>query len=183
MLKWVLLIVGLTIATIFVVAFIKFMVKTEKDSKKSDKSEKEETVVDEYKPEERHIDIHSASSAIPITDMSKHDDAKAEHDFINDIMADFDTPISSGGFMDDMDDEFADYSKFAHNSKGRRRKPIDFDLDGDMADEYIPSSPDFSYLPKRQKQKKQPINKALNELPTELKVLMLSDIFDRKFFD
>lgn len=182
MLKWVLLIIGLSVLTIFVVAFIKFMLKTEKDIKKSDSKASEDKPVEEYTPEERPMDIHSASSVIPITDMSKHD-AKAEQDFINDIMADFDAPISSNGFMDNIDDEFADYSKFAHNSKGRRRKPIDFDLDGDMADEYIPSSPDFSYLPKRQKQKKQPLNKALNELPTELKVLMLSDIFDRKFFD
>ena len=181
MLKWVLLFVGIFIATVFVIALIKFMLKAEKDSKKI----ATEDVVgkpEEYKPEEAHINIHSASGAIPVTDMSNHYDKKSEQDFVNDILADFDKPIDSG-FVDNIDDEFADYSNFARNSKGRRRPPIDFDLEGDMADEYIPSSPDFNYLPRRRQPKKQPINKALNEMPTELKVLMLSDIFDRKFFD
>ncbi len=178
MLKWILLVVGIVISTIFVIALIKFMLKAEKDSKNITT----EDVVGkpkEYEPEDNNnapVSVHSASAAIPVTDMSKKD----EQDFVNDIMADFDGP---SGFVDDIDDEFADFSDFAHKSKGIRRPQIDFDLDGDMADEYIPSSPDFNYLPRRRQSKKQPIDKALNNLPTELKVLMLSDIFDRKFFD
>ena len=178
MIKWVLLVAGITIVSIFVIAIIKFMLKTEKDSKKEVNSE---DVVKEYNSYEQAIDIHSASAPIPVTDMSSHNDKKDEQDFINDIMADFDGPVD--GFADDVDSEFADFSEFAHKSKGRRRTSVDFDLDGEMADEYIPSSSDFEYLPRRQKPKKQPLNKALNDLPTELKVLMLSDIFDRKFFD
>lgn len=179
MLKWIILILVLSVVTIFVIALIKFMLKAEKDSKKADISTAEQ-VKEEYKQEEAPINIHSASGAIPVTDMS----SKAQEDnFINDIIddvPDLPMPMGNNGFFDDADDEFNDYSKFAHNSKGRRRQP-DFDLEGDMADEYIPDSPDFNYLPRRRQTKKQPIEQSLNELPTELKVLMLSDIFDRKF--
>ena len=69
MLKWVLLVAGLIIATIFVVALIKFMLKSEKDSKQN-ASKDEVGKVEEYKPDEKHIDIHSATSSIPVTDMS-----------------------------------------------------------------------------------------------------------------
>ena len=178
MIKWALLIIGIVVLTWFVIRIIKVMLKTEKESKKIVNEDKVEAKP-EYIPEEKAIDIHSATGGIPITDMSNNT-REDEIDFVNSIMDDFDEPISSN-FTDDLDDEFEDYSKFAHGSKGRRRKPVDFDLDGEMADEYIPSSPDFSYLPKRQAKKRQPLSTELNELPTELKVLMLSDIFDRKF--
>jgi hypothetical protein len=177
MLKWIILAITVVVI-LFVIAFIKYMLKVHKADKQ--KSTPVSEVTEEYVPEESHIDIHSASSGVPVTDMSKQVE-KEEQDFINDIMADFDAPV--GGFTDSIDDEFVDYSQYARKSKGRRRRPIDFDLDGEMADEYIPSSEDFSYLPRRQKPKKKPIAKELNDLPTELKVLMLSDIFDRKFFD
>lgn len=92
--------------------------------------------------------------------------------------------FASSGFTDHEDEEFFDYSRHMRNRK--KRKPVDFDLEGEMADdfEYIPSSPDFSYLHNHRPPKKKPtLEKSLNEMPTELKVLMLSDIFDRKFFD
>ena len=179
MIKWVLLAVGVLLATIFVVLFIKYMLRTEKESKTSTE-QKAETVEEEYKPQ-NHVDIHSASAGVPVTDMSAKpiDEYKPHSDVIDDV-PDLPMPPYSG-FSDDLDSDFADFSDFAHKSKGRRRKPIDFDLDGDLADEYIPDSPEFSYLPKRQPQKRKPLSTELNELPTELKVLMLSDIFDRKF--
>ncbi len=176
MFKWVLLAVGLLIATIFVILFIKFMLKIEKADKKSSEAPVEQE--EEYQPQDAHIDIHSASAGVPVTDMSSNDEYKSPSGVIDDVP---DLPMPSSGFMDDLDDDFADFSNFAHNSKGRRRKPVDFDLDGDLADEYIPDSPEFSYLPKRQPKKRRPLSTELNELPTELKVLMLSDIFDRKF--
>lgn len=178
MIKWVILAIGAVLLTCIVIKIIKVMLKAEKDSNQKSSS-KDETTQEEYIPEERPIDIHSASSGVPITDMSSKD-KEVEADFVNSVLDDM--PISDSGFIDSIDDDFDDYSKFAH-SKGRRRPPIDFDLDGDFADEYIPDSPDFNYLPRRRPQKKKTIEKELNDLPTELKVLMLSDIFDRKFFD
>ncbi|MFQ6724352.1 MAG: hypothetical protein ACLRFE_03365 [Clostridia bacterium] len=182
MLKWIIIAIVIVLM-VFAIMFIKFMLKTEKDSKKQ-VTEKVEPA-EEYNPETKPVDIHSASSSIPITDMSnKSNNTKADQDFINDIMSDFDIPTSNG-FIDAVDDEFADYSDFARKSKNMRNSVVDFDLDGDMADEYIPDSPEFSYLPRRQPRSmaNKPVDEALNELPTELKVLMLSDIFDRKFFD
>ena len=177
MFKWVLLAVGLLIATIFVILFIKYMLKIEKADKKSSETPTEPQ--EEYQPQDTHVDIHSASGGVPLTDMSsKPVEEHKSSDLIDDVP---DLPMPPSGFMDDLDSDFADFSDFAHKSKGRRRKPVDFDLDGDLADEYIPDSPEFSYLPKRQPQKRKPLSTELNELPTELKVLMLSDIFDRKF--
>lgn len=184
MLKWIILILSATLLTIIVISIIKVMLKSEKDSKKIKTEDKVGKSQEEYVPEQAPIDIHSASSGAPITEMSI-DDKKIEADFVNDVIDDVpDLPMPpDSGFTDNIDNEFIDYSNFAHNNKGRRRQHIDFDLDGELADEYIPSTPDFSYIPRRAPQKKQPIRTQLNELPTELKVLMLSDIFDRKFFD
>ena len=181
MFKWVLF-GGFIITAIFVVAFIKFMLKTEKDSKTAEIKDSDNKS-EEYVSQDAPINIHSASAGIPPTDMSNNVSKSTDtyRDMIDDVP---DLPMPEfNGFIDDLDNDFSDYSQFAHNSKGRRRKPVDFDLDGDLADEYIPSSPDFNYLPKRQPRKKKSISTELNELPTELKVLMLSDIFDRKFFD
>ena len=167
MIKWFAIFIGAGILILFVVRIIKVMLKTEKESKSNTAITEEK--VEEYKPENSKIDINSSSSAMPTVDFS------------NKTM---DTP---NYFTDNADDEFMDYSQHMH-SRGRRRRPKldDLDLDGDMADndfEYIPSSPDFNYLHGRNQKKKKPLKKELNELPTELKVLMLSDIFDRKFFD
>jgi hypothetical protein len=175
MIKWVLLAVGCLIATIFVVLLIKYMLKTEKETKQQETAKKTESVQEEYQPQNAPTDIHSASGGVPLTDMS----VKPSDN--NDLEDTLDFPMPPSGFMDDADSDFADFSDFAHKSKGRRRKSVDFDLEGDLADEYIPDSPEFSYLPKRQPQKRKPLSTELNELPTELKVLMLSDIFDRKF--
>ena len=177
MIKWVLLIVGIILATSIVVALIKIMLKSEKVSKKIS-SEETSNPDKEYQPEQKHIDIHSASSGIPVTDMSVEETkGSVKFDEMSNI------PGIDNGFLDELDDDFADFSDFAHNSKGRRSNYVDFDLDGDLADEYIPDSPDFSYIPKPRSHKKRAIATELNEMPTELKVLMLSDIFDRKFFD
>ena len=167
MIKWFAIFIGAGILILFVVRIIKVMLKTEKESKtKADKIEKKQ---EEYIPETSKIDINSSSSIMPTVDFSNK-------------------PVKTPNyFTDNADDEFMDYSQHMH-SRGRRRKPKldDLDLDGDMADkdfEYIPNSLDFSYLHDRNQKKKKPLKKELNELPTELKVLMLSDIFDRKFFD
>ena len=177
MIKWLLLGVGAVIAIVAVVMVIKIMLKSEKDSKKI-KTQEVAGKPQEYIPEQAPINIHSASGAIPITDLSSKPTQFVEpaSDLIDDV-----PDIPMGGFMDEADDEFGDFSNFAHNLKGRRRQPpTDFDLEGDLADEYIPDGPDFSYIPKR----RQPKNKSttsINDLTTEMKVLMLSDIFDRKF--
>lgn len=151
------------------------MLKSEKDSNKSSIEEKVEPV-EEYVPTSTPVDLASASSGVPLEPTSVEKNEKST----------FEMPkMTDGGFMDDMDDEFFDYSSHMRN-RGKRRMPDDFDLDGDFADdfEYIPNSSDFSYLHHRKnKEEKKPLNKSLNELPDEIKAIMLSDIFDRKFFD
>ncbi len=157
MIKW--LVIGATVLIVLVVAIriLKVMLHTEKASKPIDKDEPEE----EYIPiKEDEVDL--APPQIP-----------------NEI------ENLSNGFGDSLDDEFSDYSKYAHNRKPSA--PIDFDLEGDYADdefEYIPNRPDLDFFPQRRVKKKQKptIEQSLNDMPTELKVLMLSDIFDRKFF-
>ena len=146
------------------------MLKVEKESNKQSKGKEEVNQSAEYKPEDAGIDIHSSNSTI-VTDMS----SKPAEDF------NYDAPT---GFTDSVDDEFDDYSRHARKSGRRRKPPIDFDLDGEMADdfEYTPGSPDFNLFPEqRRRQDKKQTVQSLNELSTELKVLMLSDIFDRRF--
>ena len=135
--KWVALVIGVIVATIFVIRVIKVMLKTEKESKKAEESTKVESQA-EYVPQDAPIEIHSSSNSI-VTDMS----VKPQSTTLNEM-----PNISNSGFSDFADDEFMDYSSHMHKSKGRRRKPIDFDLDGEMADnfEYMPSSPEFGYL-------------------------------------
>ena len=183
MIKWIALGAGILIATVFVIKIIKTMLKIEKQSNKKDKASKESAkdapIKEEYVPEKGAIDLTSSSNTI-MTDMSVDSSIKDdEQDY-----------YKPSGFTDSVDDEFKDYSTHVRkHSKGRRRKPVDFDLDGEFADEftddipYIPASPEFGYLRGEGKRKKQPLKKELQDLPTELKVLMLSDIFDRKFFD
>jgi len=177
MFKWIVLTIVILVATVFVIKIIKTMLKIEKESNKTEKVE-ENKVEEQYQPQQTQIDLSSSSATI-ITDMSNNPKELAE-------VKDEEIYGMPSGFNDKFDDEFNEYSRHAHNRKGRRRIPDNFDLDGDFADElsdgseYIPSSPDFSYLHNRKKQK-QPLKKELQDLPTELKVLMLSDIFDRKF--
>lgn len=176
MIKWVIIFTIAIIVAIFVIRIIKVMLKTEKDSKNSGKVEQsvEETT---YTPADTSIDVGSSSNSI-VTDMSA--DAKN----LDNVKAEYDFDMANGnGFLDEIDTEFEDYQKYARGGP-RRSLPPDFDFDGDMADEYIPDSPEFSYIPpRRNTRKKKSVSTELNELPTELKVLMLSDIFDRKFFD
>ena len=183
MIKWIALAVGLLIASIFVIRLFKTMLKIEKDNNKKDKTSKEvaqnTTPVEneEYRPEKSSINLNSSNNTI-MTDMSIDGNIK-------DDGKDYYKP---SGFADSVDNEFKDYSNHARNRKGRRRKPVDFDLDGEFADDfednstYIPASSEFGYL-NGGKSKRQPLKKELQNMPTELKVLMLSDIFDRKFFD
>jgi len=177
MIKWIVLAVVLLILIIFAVRVIKTMLKIEKDSKKPSDNQEDTVKQEEYVPENSGVDIRSSSATI-MTDMS----SKA-----NDETSDFDFPkMSESGFYDDLDDDFTDFSQYANSYKGRGSRDfddLDFDLDGDFADEYIPSSPEFSYIPRRQPTRKKEVSTELNEMSTELKVLMLSDIFDRKFFD
>lgn len=186
MIKWIALGAIILIATVFVIKIIKTMLKIEKQSNKKGKADKESAKdiatapKEEYVPEKGAIDLNSSSNTI-MTDMSVDSGLKEDGQ-------DYYQP---SGFTDSVDDEFKDYSAHARkHSKGRRRQaPDDFDLDGDFADEftedipYIPASPEFGYLRGGSKPKRQPLKKELQDMPTELKVLMLSDIFDRKFFD
>ena len=165
MLKWGILIIVSSIVLIFVVKIIKVMLKTEKESNAP--KPKEDIVNEEYNPNEVAIDIHSSNASV-LTDMSTKPEQHNE--------------VESNIFNDSLDDEFEDYRQFAKHNKGRRRMPKDFDIDGEYADEYIPSSPEFSFLnPSKPRKAKKSIETELNDLSTELKVLMLSDIFDRKF--
>lgn len=94
-----------------------------------------------------------------------------------------DFKISDTGFTDHADDEFFDYSAHMRNRKGRE-VPLDFDTKGDFADnfEYEPSSPELDFLHKHQpKPKPKNLPQTLNELPDEIKALMISGLFDPKF--
>ena len=165
MLKWGILIIVSIIVLIFVVKIIKVMLKSEKESNQSKPTV--DIVEEEYKPNDVAIDIHSSNTSV-VTDMSNKPEQYNESE--------------NNMFNDSLDDEFDDYRQFARNNKGRRRIPKDFDMDGEYADEYIPSSPEFSFLnPSKPRKTKKSIETELNNLSTELKVLMLSDIFDRKF--
>jgi hypothetical protein len=172
MIKWIIILAIVIIATVFVVRIIKVMLKAEKDSNKKDiASSSPETLEtqsaepEKFKAEDAAISTGSGTSNI-VTDMSERED----DDFIN-------------AFYDNADTEFNDYSKYARKNRNPYPLPDDFDFEGDRSDEYIPDSPEFSYIPRRQQSKKKPIKKELSDMSTEMKVLMLSDIFDRKFFD
>lgn len=170
MIKWIVLAIILALLTLFVIKIVKVLLKIEKDSNKKDADKEPKlSTPDEYTPDAPEINTHSSNASV-LTDMS----AKPSENL--------DMPkISESGFTDDADDEFLEYSKHMRK-KGKRRPTIDFNFEGDMADEdfeYIPDSPDFSYLHNRPKKNKKPTS--LNDLPDEIKVLMLSDIFDRKF--
>lgn len=174
MLKWIIFgSVGLVVV-VLVIKVIKTMLKIEKQDKQEVKEEQKQ---EEYVPNETPVDMRSSSASV-VTDMSNNadfDKGQAEYNF--------DNPT---GFSDHADEEFFDYSSHVRNRKGRRRPPKqDFDLDGEFADDFEYQPSNFNYLnPQRRKSnKKKPVSTELNDLSTELKVLMLSDIFDRKFFD
>ena len=174
MIKWVIIFTIALVVVVFVVRIIKVMLKTEKESNKP--VEIEQPKDDEYSPEPSSIKVGSASNTF-VADMSTNaknfDGVKAEYDF-ND---------PNSNFLDDIDTDFEDYRAYARSGK-RRPMPQDFDFEGDSADEYIPDSPEFEYIPQRRNpHKKKKVATELNEMSTELKVLRLSDIFDRKFFD
>ncbi len=173
MLKWIIFASIALIVVVLVIKIIKVMLKTEKESKQKEAAEpiKEE----EYKPEQVPADMRSSSAGI-VTDMSNNvnDNNDTEYDF------------DMSGFSDHDDEEFFDYSSHMHNHKNRKRKNMpDVDLDGEFADDFEYQPTNFDYLTRepRRQNKKKPVSTELNELSTELKVLMLSDIFDRKFFD
>lgn len=176
MLKWIIFASIAVVAIIMVIKVIKTMLKIEKQDK-SDEQKPEPKVEEEYKPSDVPVDIGSSSAGI-VTDMSNsdsYDKTGAEYQF-----------DSSSGFSDHADEEFFDYSAHMRNRKGRRRRDLsNVDLDGEFADDFEYQPSNFEYLnPQRNKSvKKKPVSTELNELSTELKVLMLSDIFDRKFFD
>ena len=168
MIKWIIISAIVIIVTVFVIRIIKVMLRSEKESNKPTETKPEEVVSEPYKEFDANsaaISTSSGNSNI-VTDMSDH--SKDEFD---------------SAFYDDLDSEFNDYRRHARKNGSNNSFPDGFDFDGDRSDEYIPDSPEFSYIPRRQQSGKKPIKKELNEMPTELKVLMLSDIFDRKFFD
>lgn len=173
MLKWIIFASIALVVIVLVIKIIKAMLKTEKESKQKEATEpiKEE----EYKPEQVPADMRASTTGI-VTDMSNSvsDANDAEYDF------------DMSGFSDHDDDEFFDYSAHMHGRKNRKGNNLpDIDLDGEFADDFEYQPTNFDYLTRepRRQNKKKPVSTELNELSTELKVLMLSDIFDRKFFD
>lgn len=185
MLKWIIIGAIALLVTVLVIRIIKVMLHTEKQAKQEETKSVEPPA--EYTPEQAPVDLHASSSTISLSDMPEQnvDNASEYKPLDNELMNE---AIEDTGFSDNIDDEFADYRRHARNRRGRRRMPVDIDLEGDMADEdfeYVPDSPEFNYLqPRRREPKKNKptIKQSLNDMPTELKVLMLSDIFDRKFF-
>lgn len=185
MLKWIIIGAIALLVTIIVIRIIKVMLHTEKQAKQEEIKSSEPPA--EYTPEQAPVDLHASSSTVSLSDLPEQnvDNASEYKPLDNEII---DESIEDAGFLDNVDDEFADYRRHARNRRGRRRMPVDIDLEGDMADqdfEYMPESPDFSYLEHRRREPKKPtptLKELLNDMPTELKVLMLSDIFDRKFF-
>jgi len=170
MLKLLILVIAVTVVIVFIAVLLKKVFKFKKKSKK-DQPAQEEVKQEEYVPQGAEMDLHSSNSTV-MTDMS-NSGSKMDN-------------VSDTGFYDFADDEFMDYSKYARGGKRPPMPDFDFDLDGDMADDdfYMPNSPDFSYVKNlRPTTRKKEVKAELNELSTELKVLMLSDIFDRKFFD
>lgn len=85
---------------------------------------------------------------------------------------------------DHVDEDFFDYSSHVRNRNPKPYVP-DFDFEGDFADdfEYTPSSPEFNYTSRHVKPKQDEKSLADNllDMPEALKVLMLSDIFDKLF--
>lgn len=167
MIKWIIISAIVIIVSAFVIRIIKVMLKAEKESNKPAESQPEQIAEypKEFDAKDAAISTGSGSSNI-VTDMSEH---------VNDEF--------NSAFYDDLDSEFNDYRRHARKQSSYDPFPEGFDFEGDRSDEYIPDSPEFSYIPRRQPSKKKPIKKELNEMSTEMKVLMLSDIFDKKFFD
>lgn len=94
------------------------------------------------------------------------------------------TEVKPDLVTDHADDDFFDYSSHIRNRKPKSHTP-DFDLDGEFADdfEYTPSSPELNYTYRHTKPKPSENTLADNllDMPEALKVLMLSDIFDKLF--
>ena len=103
--------------------------------------------------------------------------AEAITDFVGENLR-----ISDTGFTDHTDEEFFDYSEHMRN-RTNQQSP-NFDIEGDFADNfnYEPSGPQFEFLHQQtSKPKPKKLNETLNELPDEIKALMVSGLFDRKF--
>ena len=165
MIKWIIISAVVIIVTVFVIRIIKVMLKAEKDSNNPQSQPEQTEVYKEFSAKDTSISTGSGSNSI-VTDMSNH----PKDEF-------------GSAFYDSLDKEFNDYRRHARKPSSNNSFPDGFDFEGDRSDEYIPDSPEFSYIPRRQQSKKKPIKKELNDMSTEMKVLMLSDIFDKKFFD
>lgn len=165
MIKWIIISAVVIIVSVFVIQIIKVMLKAEKESNKTSETSDTNQSSGSFNAQDAAISTGSSINNI-VTDMSEH----AKDDYTN-------------TFYDNADSEFKDYSHHAKKNSNHNSIPEDFDFDGERSDEYIPDSPEFSYIPRRQPPEKKPIERELNDLPTEMKVLMLSDIFDKKTFD
>lgn len=147
----VLVIAGSLVLLVFGIKLIRTLLKIEKKSNKTTPEPEPEIKEEEYKPVETP--------------------APADENTIQ--------PLT-----DHTDDDFFDYSSHIRNRKSQSYMP-DFDLDGDFADdfEYTPSSPEFNYTNRHTKPKTEEKTLADNllDMPEALKVLMLSDIFDKLF--
>ena len=168
MIKWIIIAAITIVVTVFVIRIITTMLKAEKHSNKAAETPttNDAETYKAFDASNTAISTGSGTNNI-VTDMSEHE----KDNF-------------GSQFYDNLDKEFNDYRRHARKNSNQNSFPEGFDFDGDRSDEYIPDSPEFSYIPRRQQQsKKKPVDKELNELSTEMKVLMLSDIFDKKFFD
>lgn len=155
MVKVVVLVVCLIVA-VFGVKIIRTMLHIEKKSNQDNSTKDEPIVKEEYHPQNEIVKENEGKEISP--------DVQTDH----------------------QDDEFFDYSGYMRNKPSKRSIPENMDLSGDFADdfEYVPSSMDNGFFNRNPKPKKKDDNtlaQNLQELPQELKVLMLSDIFDKLF--
>lgn len=149
--------IGCLIVAVFGIKIIRTMLHIEKKSNQDNTTKDEPITKEEYHPQDEEVKESGGKEIIP------------------------------NNQTDHQDDEFFDYSGYMRNKPSRPSIPDDMDLSGDFADdfEYIPSSPDTNYLSRyanpKKKAEKGTLAQNLQELPQELKVLMLSDIFDKLF--
>ena len=155
MIKVIVIVVCLIVA-VFGIKVIRTMLHIEKKSNQDNTTKDEPIVKEEYHPQDEISNGGEKKEVSP--------DIQTDH----------------------QDDEFFDYSGYMRNKPSKPSIPENMDLSGDFADdfEYIPSSMDnnfFNRYSKPRKKKDDTLAQNLQELPQELKVLMLSDIFDKLF--
>lgn len=184
---WIIIAAGALLIALIVVKIIKAMLKAEKESNKQ-QTNKQESENNNLNTPELDIDkpiVEDSSSNIDTSvDTNSPEISKEDWEEFNAKMREFDSLMADGGFTDHEDEEFFDYSKHLRNRKNNVKPPVQMDLEGDLADNFVyePSAPELSYLnTHRQRNIKKSTKTSLNNLPDEIKVLMISNLFDKKF--